>query len=284
MSRPMGSKNKMVKENTNYSLCLCGCGYHVARPQNTYIIGHNGRDKHRSPETRLKIGIKHRGKPTWSKGKKLSKEHVKKVQLANIGQKRLPEAIQKMRESTLSLWENPEYREKNIQSHLGQTRTPEASEKARKAMLQLWSNPEWAINQIKAMAKGKHHLRPNCSEILLQEILNKYFPKIWKFVGNGKLVIGRKNPDFINIFTRNHLIELYGTYWHRNDNPQDMINYYREYEYKCLVIWENELDKTNLILDKITKFVEGKERPIVDGETGKRVLELALMAKESGGV
>ena len=72
-------------------------------------------------------------------------------------------------------------------------------------------------------------IRPTNPEKIIQRILAKYFPKEWKYVGNGKVWFGKKNPDFININGQKKLIEVYGDYWHRNDNPQDRIDHFKKY-------------------------------------------------------
>lgn len=48
-----------------------------------------------------------------------------------------------------------------------------------------------------------------------------------------------KNPDFINE-TNQIAVEVYGDYWHRNDDPQDLIDLYNEIGWDCVVIWEHD--------------------------------------------
>lgn len=43
-------------------------------------------------------------------------------------------------------------------------------------------------------------------------------------------------PDFVNIKKRK-VIEGFGDYWHRNDNPQDKIDSFGKFGYDCLIIW-----------------------------------------------
>ena len=42
-------------------------------------------------------------------------------------------------------------------------------------------------------------LQPNKPEKLLRRLLNKCLPNEYKFVGNGKVILGGFNPDFINV-------------------------------------------------------------------------------------
>lgn len=68
------------------------------------------------------------------------------------------------------------------------------------------------------------------------------FPEL-RFVGDGKLwlndAIGPMCPDFVHP-TLNLAIELFGDWWHRDDNPNDPSARFRSIGWKCIVIWESE--------------------------------------------
>ena len=49
-----------------------------------------------------------------------------------------------------------------------------------------------------------------------------------------------KCPDFVNKSCK-MAVEVYGDYWHRNDNPQDIIEKYKQIGWDCLVVWEHEV-------------------------------------------
>jgi len=73
------------------------------------------------------------------------------------------------------------------------------------------------------------------------------------YVGNMKnkqLCIGGKVPDFIY---KNKIIEIWGDFYHQSQNPQDRIDYFKQYGYNCIVIWASELKNKNL-LDRVTSF------------------------------
>jgi hypothetical protein len=111
-----------------------------------------------------------------------------------------------------------------------------------------------------SMASGTKS-SPNSKELIVMDILNQIQPNEWEFVGNKKLKIGGRNPDFINR-NRNLLCEHFGVYWHgvkaRNDleREEGRINHFRRYGYDTLVIWENELKIKNrsTLLDKVMSF------------------------------
>ena len=48
-------------------------------------------------------------------------------------------------------------------------------------------------------------------------------------------------PDYVKRDTR-EIVEVWGTYWHRGENPQDLLDWYRDRGWKAQVVWENEVD------------------------------------------
>lgn len=100
-------------------------------------------------------------------------------------------------------------------------------------------------------------IKPNRLERYLDDILQCNFPGQWKYVGDGQLIIGGKWPDFVNINGKKQLIELYGDYWHRGENPEDKIEHYRAFGYETLVIWEGELDNVTSIVNRVKEFIGG---------------------------
>lgn len=110
---------------------------------------------------------------------------------------------------------------------------------------------EWQGNIRKALACS-----PNKPEQAIFSILNSLYPGEWKFVGDGQLIIAGKCPDFVNVNGRKQLIECFGTYWHRGEDPQDRIDIFKPYGYETLVIWEHELKDIDLVVNKIKDFTE----------------------------
>ena len=89
----------------------------------------------------------------------------------------------------------------------------------------------------------KMNMRPTNIEKKFMNFCQQYnLPFI--YVGNGDLIINGKNPDFIDENNK-IIIEIYGDYWHKNENPQDRIKLFAEYNYSCIVIWECELKENN---------------------------------------
>ena len=107
------------------------------------------------------------------------------------------------------------------------------------------------------MMKG-YKYSPNKAEQYLNNLLKICLKQKYKFVGDGKVIIDRFNPDFININGQKKIIELYGDYWHNKKDsiPRDKrrIETYSKYGYKTLVIWEHELNEPEQILAKVMEF------------------------------
>lgn len=112
---------------------------------------------------------------------------------------------------------------------------------------------EWIEeNMPRIIARGK--ARPNKKEVELLCLLDKLKPNQWKYVGGGDILIGRKNPDFINI-DGEHVLEFFGNYWHTGENPQDRIDHFAKYGYICHVIWESELKNINVLYQKLSSIL-----------------------------
>lgn len=108
---------------------------------------------------------------------------------------------------------------------------------------------------------------PNKTETYLANLLNSTFPKEWKYVGNGKVIIDGKNPDFININGKKKIIELFGDYWHgklrTGMSNTKVVNArtraFAKYGFDTLVIWESELKNRDSILAKVAKFTNSRK-------------------------
>lgn len=231
-------------------MCACGCGLEVKNKNKNFVKGHNslkgkpGRPQ--TPEWKAMMLKIHLGKPR-------SEETKEKLRKANLGKKQSAETVAK-RVSKVKGKPKPKKSEQMMGNTLalGKRWTLTEEQRARKAIINraLWRRLDYAKKVFKGL-----NLKPNKQELKLQDILDIQHPKEWKYVGNGELIIGGRCPDFANTNGKKTLIELFGDYWHRNDNPQDRINHFKQYGYSTLVIWENELKDTNKLLSKISLFM-----------------------------
>lgn len=117
-------------------------------------------------------------------------------------------------------------------------------------------NPEFIKKRLNGLIKS-----PNKPERKLIKIINdNQLP--YKFCGNGEFIIGYKNPDFVNVNGEKKIIEVFGTYWHSDKNKhlqwhgteEGCKSYYCKYGFKTLVIWENELDEPEMVVNKIKQW------------------------------
>jgi predicted DNA-binding protein YlxM (UPF0122 family) len=92
---------------------------------------------------------------------------------------------------------------------------------------------------------GKH---PNKSELRLLEIL-RGLDSNWRYVGDGSLVIDGRCPDFWD--GGNRLVELFGGFWHRDDDAQERVDFFTRRGYDCVVVWNSELKDVEGVIRKI---------------------------------
>ena len=249
-----------------------------------YLNGRSLRNKKswKNPMTRKKriVGIKAACKKRWAnpinrrnagiiQKKNWQNSEYRKKQLKKMGGANFRDinAIRsRIRNRNLKNWKNKNYRKKmkKLMSILtaNQWKDPQIRKKRsvgiKKARLEQWKNPSYA----KKMAKA-FQFKPNKPEKKLNFLLQKYFPKQYKYVGDGKEgdFFG-KFPDFINAGKkRKEIIECFGVFWHkkRKNIPYDQTEggrkkYFAKFGYKTLIVWENEIKDENKVLEKINAF------------------------------
>lgn len=129
---------------------------------------------------------------------------------------------------------------------------------------------------------GKHHSEkekrkwletnrrsPNLCEISLLNLLIETLPNEYEFVGDGKVWINHKNPDFMNINGQKKLIEMFGDYWHGEESTGlptavhecERKEIFKEAGYETLIIWEHEVNGSKTLLQK--KLIEFNNRAVL---------------------
>ncbi len=127
--------------------------------------------------------------------------------------------------------------------------TPKAIFKMSDRMKKLWKTEEFQ----KKMAKSTW-IRPTKPEKYIINVLNKLFPNEYKYVGDFQFFLGGKNPDFMNINGQKKLIEMFGDYWHKDENPKHRIDHFKRYGFDTLVIWQKELKNERVLIDTLKNF------------------------------
>ena len=106
---------------------------------------------------------------------------------------------------------------------------------------------------------------------------------LYEYTGNGKLIIGDFNPDFVN-FQNKKIIEVFGDYWHNRigmkEKDKRRLKIYTKKGYKTLIIREHEIKNLIKTKNKILKFenyhndtiglVERKVSPTQNLKLGKK--------------
>jgi len=187
----------------------------------------------KTPEVEAKIS------KTWfKKGQKPWSFGLKGTTRGMLGKHHSEETKEKIKISTL----------KRNYKH-----SPIIREIIKKTSLKRWRNEDYRNRTLKSMLQAIQ-IKPNQQEKALEIILNNIYPNEYKYVGNGQFVLGGKCPDFMNINGKKKLIEMFGDYWHRNDNPQNRINYFKQYGFDTLIIWERELKNLKMVKEKLLNF------------------------------
>ena len=216
--------------------------------------------KHFSEESRRKMSENYVG----MKGKRHSEETKKKISESRVGKQLSEETKRKVSENN-GLGMKGKYHSKETKRKISDrmkgkipwTKDNHHSEKSKGKMSEshkkLWRDSEYA----KMMWESFNRL-PNKPEMFLRNLLNQLYPGEWKYVGNGKMFLDGKCPDFVNVNGQKKLIELFGDYWHKGENPQDRINIFKPFGWNTLVIWEHELRGFRALRRKIFDFVESE--------------------------
>jgi very-short-patch-repair endonuclease len=144
------------------------------------------------------------------------------------------------------------HRKKISDSHKGKLHSISRKRKISNSWKLLWKDPEFAKKMWLAFRRS-----PNKMELRILSILNSLFLRLFKYVGNGKLFVDGKCPDFVSTDGSMLLIEFNGEHWHRGENTRTRARHFAKYGYRTLFIWSRELKNPEKLKKKILKFVNG---------------------------
>lgn len=119
----------------------------------------------------------------------------------------------------------------------------------------LWQTKEYREkvirNSLKALRK-----RPTSIEKEMIEIIQRHnLP--YKYTGDGSFILGRKNPDFVNVNGEKIIIEVANSFHHPKDYEQKRRDYFANYGWKTLVFNANNYNKFILSEDEIVNKIKG---------------------------
>ena len=247
-------------------ICQCGCGGHTVRFAETneycgqikgkfprFIHGHNGRVM--SEETKRKISQTRTGHIT-------TRETRRKIGIANTGHITSEETKRKIGDGNRGKIVPKEVVDRISKTLTGKCKSKEHCKNIGIASSKRWEDPEYRERLLLGLVKGRKnsHMLPNRQENFIYFLLNKMYPKEWKYTGDFSTIINGKNPDFINVNGQKKIIEYNGTHWHQNDIPGRREAVFAEHGYDTLVIWDKELKDIDRVKFRINKF-QRKENP-----------------------
>jgi len=192
-------------------------------------------ERNKLMEKMRKTSEANRGRPSWIKGK--TKENNSSVM--GISEK-------------LKIYRKSEMHRKNI----SEAKKGKPNIKLR----QLWKNPEFKERVVRNCLKGLRN-KPTKPEMKIINLTEK-FNLPFKYVGNGKVIIDGKNPDFIHSDGLKQIIEIFGDYWHKkkdipyHQTEEGTNEFYSKRGFKCLILWSSELQNEEIILQKIQEFIK----------------------------
>jgi len=224
------------------------------------------------------------------KRKPLTEEHKKNIGISVLGEKNgfynkvhSKETRSKMKEKWKSRKESPDYKQKmkergskqsdsmKVLWNEGVYDTEEYRKSLSKGVIEVWKDPnskfnskEWrelqrknALEQFKDPVKLKNYIdgtrrQPNKQENFLTKLIGEIFSKKFEYVGDSKVWIDGKNPDWISKDKK--VIEFFGRYWHKDEDEKERKVHFGKNGYKCLVIWEEELKDIFSLSKKIKTF------------------------------
>jgi len=181
-----------------------------------------GKNKYNCP-TIYRWSLQQKGRTTWSKGKtKYDDVRLEKSGLKRRGRTKEAGDINAIKSSERMKIKNPMFDPAiRVKAHINLNRAPSRPEKV---------------------------------------IIEKNYPNL-EYTGNGKFWVSldnsrNKNPDFVlRPFHIHHkVIEVWGEYWHRNENPEDLVAAYRKCGITCLIIPDSSI-KRNMHDQVIKDFI-----------------------------
>jgi len=141
----------------------------------------------------------------------------------------------------------------------GRKLKPDHINKISEAHKKLCKDSEYRERLLKNTLKGLLK-RPTSFEQRIIDLIKKHNLS-YKYVGDGEVIIGGKNPDFIETNGKKILIEVYCSYikerFDKLDNyEQDRYDFFREFGFKTIFLNDDDLFADNWeqrCLDKISK-------------------------------
>lgn len=125
-----------------------------------------------------------------------------------------------------------------------------------------WADPAYHDRVVSSVCKALMK-RPTSPELKIIELMDKILPQEYKYVGDGQFILSGLCPDFVNTNGQKKIIEVFGRAFH-DPIIRKNIPYYQTYDgrkevfgrygYETLIIWDDELDDSVLVSNRILEF------------------------------
>ncbi|MEK6883475.1 MAG: hypothetical protein AABY22_27860 [Nanoarchaeota archaeon] len=174
-------------------------------------------------------------KPTFNRPR--TEDEIRRISIGMKGKntyKRSKETKERMRQANLLRKET-----------LGYVISLNARKKISKKTQEFWNNPQNKERRIKAILKGLFETRPTSLEQDMIDICKKHnLPFI--YTGDGRFLIGYKNPDFVNK-EKKIAIEVANIFHHNENYPQERKDYFKKYGWDCIVFRTDKLNEEEVV-------------------------------------
>lgn len=233
---------------------------------------------HHTEKSKLLLSLSKLGKPSYVRtlehrikmsrkllGKKFSNEHKKNISIALTGHKAFI-GNQHALGNRFHLTE--EQRNKIGQAQKGKkrpsvgiklkgiVRSDETKMKLSVSRRKSWLRPEYREKVIKGMLKGML-IRPTSLEKSMIDIIQKYQLQ-YRYTGDGDVIIGGKNPDFINTDGAKVCIEVGNKFHHQGNYIEARKAHFAQYGYETVVFITDNLK--DLSEDHIVSTIKQAEK------------------------
>ncbi len=190
----------------------------------------------------------------------LKKDEIDAKRAATL---RTPEVRNKIAKSLTGLVQSEETKAKKSKALKGRSLSEKNKEGIRAGQKRFWAGLSDAEVGRRLRNSCNNGAKPTRPEVIVGKWLESHYPNEWRYNGDGAggVVIGRHIPDFVNVNGRKMLIEVFGKHWHNPANfpnrmaQQELISHYKEWGFDCLVLWENEIYKTDVMEAKLREFI-----------------------------
>lgn len=249
LSQKGKQKGKIVSEETKQKISEAKKGkhLHISPRRKAQLVAqatqmglnNAGKSRNLTPEQRAHLADLVRSRPGNNIGKHWSLEVRKKIGDSQRGRHNTPEHIAKCSASLKG---------RNAWSKGLSAQTDSRLARMGEEISRSWNKLPDKVKQERlrrTLLGGKRH--PNELEKKFRGILDNIFLNEYRYCGDFSVVIGGRCPDFINVNGKKKLIEVFGDYWHKNENPVPRVNHYKKYGFECLVVWENEIHDASLV-------------------------------------